>query len=122
MQQIHEHRRIQYFGTKEEKKQIAGHYRQEVDFQVNIGQAKKQEEGKRDKFETERCQDLFNKQVEEARRQDLAKKEALRRNAEENRMLADSKRRQQMTDHVTEAMHHNKLIEDSKVKPPTMFR
>ena len=37
-------------------------------------------------------------------------------------MLADNKRRQDMTNHVTESMTNNRLIDEAKVKPPTMFR
>ena len=122
MQQIHEHRRIQYFGTKEEKKQISGVYKGECDFQVEIAQAKRHNDKQRDTFETERCQDLFNQQTEIARRQDLEKKQAWKRTAEENRMLADNKCRQDQLDHVTTNMKNQSDINANKFKPPTMFR
>ena len=59
IQAIHEHRRIQNFGSKDEQKKLARRYNNECNFQLDMKQSRLKEEVKRDTFETERCQDLF---------------------------------------------------------------
>jgi hypothetical protein len=52
MQIIHEHRRIQILGSPQEKRQLAGEYRNEVDFQLHLKNSRHSEEQKRDTYET----------------------------------------------------------------------
>lgn len=47
------------FGSQEEKKQLAKTYHNEMDNLVHWQGKKKQDDQRRDQFETKRCQDLF---------------------------------------------------------------
>jgi len=91
-------------GTKEERKQLSSQYKDEMDFQQSIKQGKDQQMQVRDQMETQRCNELFQKQLDQDRARELAKREQLRRIAEENRMLASNRQRQQVQDHVNSAM------------------
>lgn len=76
------------FGSQEEKKQLAKTYHNEMDNLMYWQGKKKQDEVRRDQFETKRCQDLFQQQCDAARAEEIAKREMLKRVQEENLMMS----------------------------------
>lgn len=122
MQQIHEHRRIQVYGAEEEKRQIKQQYYNDCDNLVHW--QKKREEGqkRRDQAETVQCNDLFVQKCNEARAEEVAKRELAKRVAQENLMLSANKRRIIVQDDVTEAMRQQDHIINAKTTYSTMIR
>lgn len=94
---------------------MARRYHKECEFQQHMKDSRVKEENKRDTFETQRCQSLFQEQCEAARRAEIAKREMLKRVAEENMMLASNRKRQEVTERVQENMKRQQEIINNKV-------
>eukprot|EP00347_Sterkiella_histriomuscorum_P008754 403343882 len=122
MQVIHEHRRIQVYGSQEEKKQLAKSYHNECDNLVYWQNNKRQEEQRRDTFETTRCNDIFNTQCEAARREEVAKREMLKRVQEENLMMSQNKKRVDVINGVQENNKNQQHITSAKHQYSAMIR
>ncbi len=110
------------FGSEEEKKELHKRYHGECDFQVQLKQQRFNEERRREDMEIDRNQTLFQKQMEEQRLRDLQKKEQMRRVAEENVMMAQNRKNQEIKHHVEENMKNDAAIHSSKITYSTMIR
>ncbi|CDW75350.1 UNKNOWN [Stylonychia lemnae] len=122
MSQVHEHRRIQIYGSKEEQKQLAKTYHNECDNLVYWQNTKKKDEQRRDQFETKRCNDLFTSQCEAARQQEIAKREMLKRVQEENLMMSSNRKRTEVVSNVQENIKRQQDINNAKHTYSTMIR
>ena len=81
---------------------------------MRLKEEKKQQEVRRDNFETERMQARFQQQCIEQDRQ-AAYKRALAMNiAEENKRLAESRRQTQQTSEVKERLRQDEAIRKNK--------
>jgi hypothetical protein len=81
------------FGSQQEKKQLAAEYYNQCTFEEQLKNQRLKEDTRRDKFETKKCDEHFMEQCQRARAEEIAKRELLRRVAEENLMLAANKKR-----------------------------
>ena len=89
---------------------------------MDLKKQKTAEETKRDRMHTAQCESLFQKQVREERHREIARREMMKKVAEDNLMIAECKRKQQMEENVRDKMIMQQAIVDSKVKTPTMVR
>ena len=53
---------------------------------------------------------------------EIQKRELMKKVAEDNLMIAETKRKQEMERQVREKLHMQQVITDSKIKAPTMVR
>ena len=89
---------------------------------MSLKESRLKEEDKRETHEIVRCNDHFMALCEKARAEELAKKELLRRVAEENLMLASNKKRQNVKTEVLVSMKADKDVAANKVTYSTMIR
>ena len=120
--QIHDYRRATFFGSPVEQKTLKSSYKEECDFLLGIKKQKTEEEVKRDRLHTAQCDSLFQKQVMEERRRQIERREMMKKVAEDNMMIAECKRKQQMEETVRDKILMQQAIVDAKVKTPTMVR
>ena len=122
MMAIHEHRRIQMFGSKEEQKSLKSSYKGECDMQVQLQKNKAADQHRRDWMETDRCNNLFQQEIERERRREQEKALARKRVAEENMMMAQNKRKSELTSHQQNNLKNEQIIHNSKFSVSTMIR
>eukprot|EP00349_Pseudokeronopsis_sp_Brazil_P003811 CAMPEP_0202962768 /NCGR_PEP_ID=MMETSP1396-20130829/6830_1 /ASSEMBLY_ACC=CAM_ASM_000872 /TAXON_ID= /ORGANISM="Pseudokeronopsis sp., Strain Brazil" /LENGTH=68 /DNA_ID=CAMNT_0049683527 /DNA_START=138 /DNA_END=344 /DNA_ORIENTATION=- len=67
MEQVHEMRRIQFYGSPAEKRQLSQKVLEEKEFLSGLKTQRLVEEKKRDDFETKRCNEMFMEQCRRAK-------------------------------------------------------
>ena len=122
MMQIHDYRRAAFFGSQEEQKTLKSTYKEECDLLMSVKQQKTQEEHRRDKLHTQLCEGIFQRQVREQRMREIQRREQIKKVAEDNLMIAENKKKQQIESNVREKMLQQQNIIDNKIKTPTMVR
>ena len=93
MNQISEQRRMQITGSREEKAAIAKQHHAEAQAQLNLKQAKRQDEMRRDYFENERCNEVFQKNCRQAYEQELRKNQFTVATAHSNVAMKNNQQR-----------------------------
>ena len=89
---------------------------------MNLKEQKNQEESKRDRMQQQMCDEFFQRQVRDQRMREIQQREMTKKVAEDNYMIAGTKRKQEMERSVREKMQLQQAISESKVKAPTMVR
>ena len=122
LQQIHEYRRAAFFGSQIEQVSLKSQFREEAGLLSTLKSQKQAEEQRREQLHTQRCQEVFQQQAEAQRLRDIQRREMQKKIAEDNLMIAEFKKRQNMTADVRDKMEMGHKISESKVKPQAMIR
>eukprot|EP00347_Sterkiella_histriomuscorum_P020369 403338074 len=122
LMKIHEYRRIAFFGSPLEKKAVQQEYKNDCDNLLKIKEQKQIDFERRDKLQTQQAQKDFERGASDVRRKEIERREQMKRVAEDNLMMAQNKKRQEMIQQVQDNIREQKAIADSKIKYSAMIR
>eukprot|EP00347_Sterkiella_histriomuscorum_P023247 403335390 len=140
LMKIHEYRRIAFFGSPLEKKAVQQvpppficfstlqaqkclqEYKNDCDNLLKIKEQKQRDFERRDKLQTQQAQKDFERGASDVRKKEIERREQMKRVAEDNLMMAQNKKRQEMIQQVQDNIREQKAIADSKIKYSAMIR